>query len=97
MYRSWLGYYNSHLKRLEWTREELVRCAALFVVEALHLPSAPALQPKMVGMMALKGVAGLNVVAAPPAQRLSQQQQPKHSSSGGRARGDVSSGRSGKK
>jgi hypothetical protein len=88
VYRSWLGYYNSHLKRLEWTREELVRRAALFAVGALHLPSAPALEAKMVGMMALKGVAGLNVVAAP------SQQQPKRS--GGRARGDASGSGSGR-
>ena len=84
VYRSWLGYYNSHLKRLEWTREELVRRADLFAVEALNLPSAPALEPKMVGMMALKGVAGLRVVPAPPQQPTATR------SAGGRARGDAS-------
>ena len=60
-YRSWLGYYNSHLKRLNWSREELVRHAAKFAVEGLGLASVPALEKRDVGMMALKGVAGLVV------------------------------------
>ena len=40
MFRSWLGFYNSHLKRLNWTREELVRRATVFAKDALGLPSA---------------------------------------------------------
>lgn len=64
VYQSWLGYYNSHLKRLEWTREELVRHATLFAVQGLGLPSAPTLNARQVGMMALKGVDGL-VIAEP--------------------------------
>ena len=69
VYQSWLGYYNSHLKRLDWTREELVRRAETFAVDGLGMPSAPALDARTVGMMALKGVEGLAIAdanASPP-------------------------------
>ena len=31
VYEQWLGFYNSHLKRLSWSREELVRRANRWV------------------------------------------------------------------
>ena len=64
VYQSWLGYYNSHLKRLNWTREDLVRHAAMFAVHGLRMASAPVLDSRTVGMMALKGVEGLVIEAA---------------------------------
>ena len=78
VYTSWLGYYNSHYRRLRWTQEELVRRAAAFAIDALGLPAAPALDAKRIGMMALKGVEGLVIAETPrasPPPKPQQQQQ----------------------
>ena len=59
--QAWLGFYNSHLRFLGWSKEELVRRANAFSAQTLRLPSPPALEPKTVSKMGLKGVPGLNV------------------------------------
>jgi len=60
-YQAYLGFYNSHLKRLKFTREDVVRRANTFATEVLLLDSPPALQAQTVGKMGLKGVEGLVV------------------------------------
>lgn len=58
-YQAWLGFYNSHLRRLSWSQDELVRRANDWVMSCCQAPSPPSLQAKTVGKMGLKGVAGL--------------------------------------
>jgi ATP-dependent RNA helicase MSS116 len=58
-YQAYLGFYNSHLKRLNWSREECVARANEFAYTVLGLASPPPLDAKTVGKMGLKGVAGL--------------------------------------
>lgn len=50
-----MGFYNSHLKRLKWTKEEVVRRANLFATEVLFLDSPPALQAQTVRVLQLSG------------------------------------------
>jgi len=52
-YQSYLGFYNSFLKRLRWDREEVVRRANQFAGSVLCLPSPPPLQAKTIGKVAL--------------------------------------------
>lgn len=58
-YQAYLGFYNSHLKRLSWSREECVARANEFAYTVLGLASPPPLEAKTIGKMGLKGVAGL--------------------------------------
>lgn len=102
VYCSWLGYYNSHLKRLSCTREELVRHAARFAVEALNLALPPALEPRLVGMMALKGVEGIvvangkpKVSPGRPGSQPGTQHHQKRGSGGAGRRGNMSGARGG--
>lgn len=60
-FQAWLGFYNSNLRRLRWTKEELVRWANDYAL-VIGLPEPPALERKTVGKMGLKGVAGLRVL-----------------------------------
>eukprot|EP00966_Prymnesium_polylepis_P015337 354610-Prymnesium_polylepis.1 len=54
-YQAFLGFYNSHLKRLSWSKEELVLRANSFAVDVMKLEAPPALQAQTVGKMGLKG------------------------------------------
>jgi ATP-dependent RNA helicase MSS116 len=60
-WQSWLGFYNSHLKLLGWDKSTLV-AQANFFSPVLGLDDPPALLRKTIGMMGLKGVAGLKVL-----------------------------------
>ena len=60
-YQAWLGFYNSHLRKLRWSQEELVARANGFALECLGLREPPPLEAKTVGKMGLKGVPGLNI------------------------------------
>jgi ATP-dependent RNA helicase MSS116 len=60
-YQAYLGFYNSHLKRLNWSREECVARANEFAYTVLGLNSPPPLEAKTIGKMGLKGVAGLAI------------------------------------
>lgn len=59
-YSSWLGFYNSQLRLLRWTKEQLVAKANEYSTY-LGCPEVPALEAKTVGKMGLRGVAGLRV------------------------------------
>lgn len=64
VYRAWMGYYNTFLRRLGWTKEELVREAGQMAVSSCGWTESkpPPMEPKTVGKMGLKGVCGLNIV-----------------------------------
>lgn len=57
-YGAWLGFYNGHLRRLKWTKADLVAKAnGLFT--SLGLQELPAMQAKTLGKMGLRGVPGI--------------------------------------
>lgn len=60
-YKAWLGQKKSYLSKLKWSAVELVEWANYFATDVLGLPEVPALEPKTVGMMGLKGVPGIVV------------------------------------
>jgi len=60
-YQAYLGFYNSHLKKLGWSRDECVMRANDFSNSVLGLSSPPPLEAKTIGKMGLKGVPGLVV------------------------------------
>ena len=64
VYRAWMGYYNTYLRRMRWTKEDLVREAGLMAVSAFGWTESkpPGMEPKTIGKMGLKGVPGLNIV-----------------------------------
>jgi ATP-dependent RNA helicase MSS116 len=59
-YQAWLGFYNSHLRKIGWSKAELVRQAGLYAM-SIGLLTTPALQKKTIRMMQLTGVPGLRV------------------------------------
>lgn len=59
-YQAWLGYYNGSLRKLGWSKEQLVQQANFFS-QVIGLPQPPALLKKTVGMMGLRGVPGLRI------------------------------------
>ena len=59
-YQAWLGFYNSNLKLLRWSKEDLVAEANDWFA-SLGQSEPPALLAKTVGKMGLKGVPGLRV------------------------------------
>lgn len=63
-YRAWMGYYNSYIKRMGWTKADLVREAGSLAFSGFGWTEskAPPIDPKAVGMMGLRGLPGLNVV-----------------------------------
>ncbi|TFK35364.1 P-loop containing nucleoside triphosphate hydrolase protein [Crucibulum laeve] len=60
-YRAWMGYYNSYLKKLGWSKERLVAEAGRYAREALGWTGeqVPSLDPRTVGKMGLRGTPGL--------------------------------------
>ena len=59
--QAWLGFYNSHLRKLGWDKPQLVRTANELAQCWGYSHQPPALQRKTVGKMGLKGVPGLHV------------------------------------
>lgn len=59
-----MGYYKTFLRRLGWTKEELVRKAGQVAVSSFGWTEStpPPMDPNSIGKMGLKGVAGLNIV-----------------------------------
>jgi ATP-dependent RNA helicase MSS116 len=64
VYRAWLGYYNTYLKRFGWEKKELVRQAGLLAVSGFGWTESkpPPVDARMVGKMGMKGVPGFNIV-----------------------------------
>eukprot|EP00474_Spongospora_subterranea_P010277 CRZ10735.1 hypothetical protein [Spongospora subterranea] len=59
-YQAFLGFYNSNLRMVNWSKSDLVRVANDYA-KIMGLSDVPALQKKTVGMMGLRGVQGLRV------------------------------------
>lgn len=72
-YRAWMGYYNSYLKKMKWTKADLVREAGLLAVSGFGWTESnpPPIEPRTVGMMGLRGVPGLNIVRRAFAPKIS--------------------------
>ncbi|KAJ0410560.1 hypothetical protein ATCC90586_006584 [Pythium insidiosum] len=79
-YQAWLGFYNTHVKRLQWTKELLVQVAAEYSA-LVGLREVPKLEKKTLKKMNLFGVAGIE--AAP------------FNGGGGNGRGNNGGGRGG--
>eukprot|EP00933_Yihiella_yeosuensis_P044173 TRINITY_DN39260_c0_g1_i1.p1 TRINITY_DN39260_c0_g1~~TRINITY_DN39260_c0_g1_i1.p1 ORF type:complete len:552 (+),score=78.40 TRINITY_DN39260_c0_g1_i1:137-1792(+) len=64
-YKSWLGYYNTYIKKIKWSPEKLVGMATRFAasVGAVHGNQPPPLKKSTASKMGLKGVAGLNIIS----------------------------------
>ncbi|KAJ7631764.1 P-loop containing nucleoside triphosphate hydrolase protein [Mycena rosella] len=67
-YRAFLGVYNSSLKSMRWTRDELAARGNAFLRAALGWTGAelPPIDTQTIGKMGLRGVQGLNIVKAAP-------------------------------
>ena len=65
-YSAWLGFYKPFCRKMNLSPAELVRVANFLATDVLGCEEVPGLMKKTVGMMGLKGVPGLNVVAALP-------------------------------
>jgi ATP-dependent RNA helicase MSS116 len=59
-YQSWLGYYNGHVKYLNWSKEQLVAYANE-LASVLGADRPPKLTPRCIGKMNLRGVRGLAI------------------------------------
>jgi ATP-dependent RNA helicase MSS116 len=57
-YVAWLGFYNTHLRRLNWTKEKLVAEGNAFFL-GLGLGEVPLMPRDTLGKMGLRGVAGI--------------------------------------
>jgi ATP-dependent RNA helicase MSS116 len=72
---AWLGFYNSHLRKLSWSTDDLVANARVFS-ESMTLPDIPELEAKTVGKMGLKGVKGLRIMSKEDAMQRHMAKQP---------------------
>ncbi|KZP00655.1 DEAD-domain-containing protein [Calocera viscosa TUFC12733] len=67
-YQAFMGYYNGFQKQFGWTKEDLVQTANSLALDVMRYRNTdgtnnpPPLLAKTVGMMGLRGVAGLNIV-----------------------------------
>ena len=59
-YRAWLGFYNGHTKKVNWSKDDLVQYANQWAKD-VGLKEQPSLLKKTVGKMGLKGVRGLKI------------------------------------
>uniref|UniRef100_A0A7S3NIK4 ATP-dependent RNA helicase n=1 Tax=Aureoumbra lagunensis TaxID=44058 RepID=A0A7S3NIK4_9STRA len=103
-YQAWLGFYNSNLRKLGWSKEILVTNANAWIRTVCQSSETPALQAKTIGKMGLKGIKGLIIDRSYSASRNAARgssfsrvdSQPSHSgnssSSRGRGRGRGRSG-----
>lgn len=62
-YQAWMGFYNSFLRKLGWSKEDLVMQANDWVMGTLGRHEPPEMEKKTIGKMGLKGVPGLNIAS----------------------------------
>lgn len=60
-YQAWLGYHNGCLKRMSWSKEQLVAAANDWYEVVCGRSTPPALRAMIVGKMGLRGTPGLLV------------------------------------
>lgn len=65
-YQAWLGYHNSHLRKLCWTKAELVARANEWAAHVARRDRPPALAAKTLGKMNIRGTPGLVVDSTTP-------------------------------
>eukprot|EP01104_Vermistella_antarctica_P019538 TRINITY_DN76_c1_g1_i3.p1 TRINITY_DN76_c1_g1~~TRINITY_DN76_c1_g1_i3.p1 ORF type:complete len:314 (-),score=90.72 TRINITY_DN76_c1_g1_i3:136-1077(-) len=58
-YIAWMGFYNSNLRKMKWSKPDLVRRANEYALNSLLLASIPPIRYKTVCNMGLKGTPGL--------------------------------------
>ncbi|CAM9673398.1 unnamed protein product, partial [Ascophyllum nodosum] len=58
-YQAWLGFYNGQLRRVRWTKDDLVAQANYWITTVCRQPEVPAIQAKTLGKMGLRGVRGI--------------------------------------
>jgi len=66
-YQAWLGFHNSYLKKLKWSKDHLVATANDWASQVAMRPTPPPLQAKTVAKMNLKGTRGLVLDSNPRA------------------------------
>ena len=54
--QAWLGFYNGQLRRVRWTKDDLVAQANYWITTVCRQPEVPAIQAKTLGKMGLRGV-----------------------------------------
>lgn len=54
--QAWLGFYNGQLRRVGWTKEDLVAQANYWITTICRQQEVPGIQPKTLGKMGLRGV-----------------------------------------
>jgi|AntAceMinimDraft_1070359.scaffolds.fasta_scaffold123540_2 ATP-dependent RNA helicase MSS116 len=59
-YAAWLGYYNGQVKKVGWSKEDLVR-EANEMAKVWGLSEQPSVDARAAGKMGLRKVAGLKV------------------------------------
>lgn len=64
-YQAWLGYHNSHLRKLSWSKTELVARANEWAAHVARRDQPPALAAKTLGKMNIKGTPGLVIESTP--------------------------------
>lgn len=60
-FQAWLGFYNSKLKQLGWTKRKLVTQANYWAVNVAKLNEPPAMSPRLAGRIGLSGIPELRV------------------------------------
>ncbi|CAI5504603.1 unnamed protein product [Closterium sp. Naga37s-1] len=73
-YVAFLGYYNSNLRLLKWTPQMLVATGNEFA-ELMQCPEQPAIEPRLLGKMGLRKVAGIREAGRDQIKGYQQQQQ----------------------
>ncbi|CAI7912650.1 unnamed protein product, partial [Closterium sp. NIES-54] len=73
-YVAFLGYYNSNLRVLKWTPQILVATGNEFA-ELMQCPEQPAIEPRLLGKMGLRKVAGIREAGRDHIKGYQQQQQ----------------------
>jgi ATP-dependent RNA helicase MSS116 len=59
-YRAWLGYYNGHLKKVNWDKRTMVQQGNKWG-QQIGLKEQPGIQKRTIGKMGLKGVPGVKI------------------------------------
>ncbi|CAM9988059.1 unnamed protein product, partial [Ectocarpus sp. 13 AM-2016] len=55
-YQAWLGFYNGHLRRIGWSKADLVAQANYWITTICRQQEVPGIQAKTLGKMGLRGV-----------------------------------------
>ena len=82
-YQAHMGFYNSNLRKVGWTKEVLVLESNELARVFGFVNGPPPVQAKTIGKMGLKGVPGLNITREQPAGKGPPRQAPQPQQGGG--------------